>query len=92
MNPQFFINLSDPDPFDEEKNCPVVISLLQQQQKRKSEHAIGFKIYKCDLTARSLDEKFFSRAQTVRFFIFIFLEIVSLYTVKKLFLQFEFRK
>ena len=65
-NPQFFINLSDPDPFDAEKNCPVVISLLQQQEKRKSENAIGFKIYKCDLTDRSLDQAFFARTPPVR--------------------------
>jgi hypothetical protein len=44
MNPQFFLNLNDPDPYDDERNCPVVISLLQQQDKRKSEHAIGFKV------------------------------------------------
>ncbi len=50
MNPQFFLNLNDPDPYDDERNCPVVISLLQQQDKRRSEHAIGFKVgtYKLD--------------------------------------------
>jgi hypothetical protein len=66
MNPQFFLNLSDPDPYDDERNCPVVISLLQQQETRKSEHAIGFKVYKCDLTSKSLDERFFAHNQPVR--------------------------
>ena len=74
MNPQFFLNLNDPDPYDDERACPVVISLLQQQEKRKSEHAIGFKVYKCDQTARALDERFFSQNQPVIFrFNFLFL-------------------
>eukprot|EP00095_Tigriopus_kingsejongensis_P004199 maker-scaffold208_size258758-snap-gene-1.28 protein:Tk04199 transcript:maker-scaffold208_size258758-snap-gene-1.28-mRNA-1 annotation:"calpain-b-like isoform x14" len=56
QNPQFFINLSDPDPFDDEIRCPVIVSLCQKQQKRKSEHAIGFKVYKCDLETKTLSE------------------------------------
>ena len=65
MNPQFFINISDPDPYDDETHCPVVISLLQKQLKRKSEHAIGFKLYSCDLQARRLNEQFMSRNNSV---------------------------
>lgn len=57
-NPQFFINLSDPDPYDDEMYCPVIVSLLQRQRKRKSEHAIGFKVYKCDLSAKHLSEQY----------------------------------
>ena len=53
-NPQFFINLNDPDPYDDITNCPVVISLMQRQKTRKSEHAIGFKIFKCDLSTKRL--------------------------------------
>jgi hypothetical protein len=41
MNPQFFLNVSDPDPFDEERNCPVVVSLLQQQVPQKFQNAKG---------------------------------------------------
>ena len=66
MNPQFFINLSDPDPYDEEMYCPVVVSLAQKQRKRKSEHAIGFKVYKCDLQDRHLSEQFMRRNNSVR--------------------------
>jgi len=58
-NPQFFINLNDPDPYDDVTQCPVVISLMQRQKKRKCEHAIGFKIFKCDQTAKNLDEQYF---------------------------------
>ncbi len=57
MNPQFFINLNDPDPYDDETHCPVVISLMQRQKKRKSEHAIGFKIFSCDLETKRLSER-----------------------------------
>ena len=64
-NPQFFINLSDPDPYDDESCCPVVISLLQQQKKRKSEHAIGFKVYSVDLQTRSVTEDFMRRHNSV---------------------------
>lgn len=66
MNPQFFINLSDPDPYDDETHCPVIISVAQKQRQRKSEHAIGFKIYRCDLTDNKLDEQFFSYNTSVR--------------------------
>ena len=58
-NPQFFINLNDPDPYDDVTQCPVVISLMQRQKKRKCEHAIGFKIFKCEQTAKNLDEQYF---------------------------------
>ena len=53
-NPQFFINLNDPDPYDDITKCPVIISLMQRQKTRKSEHAIGFKIFKCDLSTKRL--------------------------------------
>lgn len=66
MNPQFFITLSDPDKYDGEDKCPVIISLAQQQRKRKCEHAIGFKIYKCDLSMKRLDEVFIRRHNSVR--------------------------
>ena len=56
-NPQFFINLNDPDPYDDITQCPVVVSLMQKQRKRKSEHAIGFKLFKCDQEAKRLTEE-----------------------------------
>lgn len=58
-NPQFFINLNDPDRYDGIDECHVVISLLQRQKKRKAEHAIGFKLFRCDLTDKRLNEQFF---------------------------------
>ena len=63
MNPQYFINISDPDPYDDEDHCPVVISIAQKQKQRKSEHAIGFKVFKCDLIDKKLDTRFFSYNQ-----------------------------
>ena len=32
---------------------------MQRQKKRKCEHAIGFKIFKCEQTVKSLDEQYF---------------------------------
>ena len=37
--------LNDPDPYDEHDLCPVVVSLAQQNNKRREEWAIGFRIY-----------------------------------------------
>merc|ERR1712004_24833 len=56
LNPQFFINLNDPDPYDDITSCPVIISLMQRQKKRKTEHAVGFKIFKVDLSTNRLTE------------------------------------
>ena len=67
MNPQFFINLSDPDVYDDETHCPVVISVAQKQKTRKSEHAIGFKVFQCDLTDKKLDQRFFNTHLSVSF-------------------------
>ena len=66
MNPQFFINLSDPDVYDDITHCPVVISVAQKSKQRKSEHAIGFKVFKCDLTDKLLDVRFFNTHVSVR--------------------------
>ena len=65
MNPQFFINLSDPDTFDDITHCPVVISVAQKSKQRKSEHAIGFKVFQCDLTDKNLDVRFFNTHTSV---------------------------
>ena len=62
MNPLF----TDPDPYDDETCCPVIISLMQWQKRRKCEHAIGFKIYKCDLGVKSIDETYMKRHNSVR--------------------------
>ena len=64
-NPQYFVNLSDPDKYDDESHCPVIISLAQKQEDRKCENAIGFKIYECDLTTRTLDETFIRQNSSV---------------------------
>jgi len=64
-NPQFFITLNDPDPYDDETHCPVIISVAQNQNQRKSDHAIGFKVFECELTQTSLDESFFNRNRSV---------------------------
>ena len=66
MNPQFFVNLTDPDPEDDEDKCPVVISLAQKQKLRRSEKSIGFKIYKCG-DDKVVDENFLKRNQSVKY-------------------------
>ena len=38
-------SLTDPDPHDDKMTCPVIISLAQKVIERKTEHAIGFRIY-----------------------------------------------
>ena len=38
--------LKDPDPLDENDQCPVVVSLGQRINQRKEEFAIGFRIYR----------------------------------------------
>ena len=65
LNPQFFMNLNDPDPYDDVTQCPVIISLMQKQKKRKTEHAIGFKIFKVDQTTKSLDAQALSFNKSV---------------------------
>jgi len=57
-NPQYFITLNDPDPYDDDNNCHVIISLAQKIQTRKTEFAIGFEIYKCDNDSNYLNAKF----------------------------------
>ena len=72
MNPQFFINLSDPDVYDDITHCPVVISVAQKSKQRKSEHAIGFKIFQCDLTDSKLDVRFFNTHTSVSIFSIVY--------------------
>ena len=66
-NPQFFISLTDPDPVDSKDRCSVIISLAQKQNKRKSEHAVGFKIYRCeDKKVDRIDKAFMQKNNSVR--------------------------
>ena len=66
-NPQYFFTLTDPDPYDRDDKCPVVISLAQKSAERKQEHAIGFKIYKCKSNSvNKLDAKFIRYNVSVR--------------------------
>merc|ERR1719412_896318 len=46
-NPQFSFSLTDPDPYDDELKCPIIVSLSQKMRQRKTEWSIGFKIYRC---------------------------------------------
>ena len=45
-NPQFIFSIADPDLYDDKNISPVIVSLAQKVKERKTEHAIGFKIYK----------------------------------------------
>ena len=38
--------LTDPDTWDDQTSCSLIISLAQRVEKRKTEHAIGFRVYK----------------------------------------------
>ena len=63
-NPQYFFQLTDPDPNDDEDRCPVVVSLSQLVRRRKTELSIGFKVYKCG-DENKLEEDFFKRNSPV---------------------------
>ena len=58
-NPQFFINLTDPNPNDDVAHCSVIISCMQKQDTRNSDHCIGFKIFECTSNDQKLESKFF---------------------------------
>ena len=45
-NPQYMFTLIDPDTTDDQTTCSMIISLAQRVDKRKTEHSIGFKVYK----------------------------------------------
>ena len=38
--------LTDPDTWDDQTSCSLIISLAQRVEKRKTEHAIGFRVYR----------------------------------------------
>ena len=38
--------LTDPDTWDDQTSCSLIISLAQRVEKRKTEHSIGFRVYK----------------------------------------------
>ena len=44
-NPQMTFSLTDPIPGDDKDTCALVISLAQRVRERKTEHAIGFRVY-----------------------------------------------
>ena len=51
-NPQFQFSLTDPDPYDDQTRCPLVISLAQRVTERKTEHAVGFRVYEVGFVTR----------------------------------------
>ena len=38
--------LTDPDITDDQTTCSLILSLAQMVKERKTEHAIGFRVYK----------------------------------------------
>lgn len=67
QNPQFFFSIREPSSGlrSYEKKCPVVVSLAQRVLERKSEYAIGFKIYKAEPGVEKVDARFLSYNQHV---------------------------
>ena len=45
-NPQFVFSLTDPDLSDDKTRAALVLSLAQRVAERKTEHAIGFRVYR----------------------------------------------
>jgi len=62
-NPQFMFCLTDPDPYDDKMTCPVIISLAQKVVERKTEHAVGFRIYQVPSGVSHIDVDYVSRHQ-----------------------------
>eukprot|EP00090_Calanus_glacialis_P041785 TRINITY_DN7431_c0_g1_i4.p1 TRINITY_DN7431_c0_g1~~TRINITY_DN7431_c0_g1_i4.p1 ORF type:complete len:838 (-),score=200.72 TRINITY_DN7431_c0_g1_i4:225-2738(-) len=62
-NPQFMFSLTDPDPHDDKMTCPIIISLAQKVKERKTEHAIGFRIYQVPSGVSHIDVDYVSRNQ-----------------------------
>ena len=56
-------SLTDPDPYDDKMTCPIIISLAQKVKERKTEHAIGFRIYKVPPGTSRLDIDIVGRQQ-----------------------------
>ena len=50
-NPQMTFSLTDPIPGDDKDTCALVISLAQRVRERKTEHAIGFRVYQASTYA-----------------------------------------
>ncbi len=50
-----------------------MISLAQKQEERKKEHAIGFKVYRCQKGETNLSESFMRNNNSVRTFFCIFI-------------------
>ena len=65
QNPQFVFSLTDPDPGDDKDTCPVIISLAQKVKERKTEHAIGFRVYKLPAGQSQMTTETVSRSQPV---------------------------
>ncbi len=49
----------------------MVISLAQKQEERKKEHAIGFKVYRCQKGETNLSESFMRNNNSVGTFFFL---------------------
>jgi len=62
-NPQYMFSLTDPDPHDDKMTCPVIISLAQKVKERKTEHAIGFRIYQVPPGVSQIDIDYVGRNQ-----------------------------
>jgi len=57
-NPQYFFIVDDPNPYDDQDRCPVIICLTQKIIKRSTEFSIGFVLYRCDYEQNYLDANF----------------------------------
>jgi len=65
QNPQFVFSLTDPDPRDDKDTCPVIISLAQKVKERKTEHAIGFRVYQLPSGQSQMTTETVGRSQPV---------------------------
>ena len=49
MNPQYHVQLKDPDVTDNEFKCTIIISLMEKQTDKSKRIAIGYDIYRVNL-------------------------------------------
>ncbi|KFB50196.1 calpain, putative [Anopheles sinensis] len=67
-NPQYVVNLEDPDEDDDEQQCTMIVSLIQKNRRSKRNKGIecltiGFAVYRVeptDLKQRPLPKEFFT--------------------------------
>ena len=52
INPQYHVQLKDPDVTDREFRCTIIVSLMEKETDKNKKIAVGFDIYKVGRSCR----------------------------------------